>query len=102
MDRWAARAQRKSDERVARWQKPPRPRYRPPRWFVVRGLGFLVIGIAGLVIGPYGDAHHIEVLNELGLIMVPMGFVIGIGSLIKARRIRRQVQEVTRDSLQES
>ncbi|HEX8005013.1 MAG TPA: hypothetical protein VF482_01125, partial [Trebonia sp.] len=101
VDRWVARVQRKSDERVARWQRPPRPRYRPPRWFIVRGLGFLVISIAGLVIGPYGDAHHIEVLNQLGLIMVPMGFVIGISSLIKARRLRRQVRKITKDVLQE-
>lgn len=101
VDRWAARVQRKSDERIARWQRPPKPRrYRPPHWFVVRGLGFLVIGIAGLVIGPYGDAHHIEVLNQLGLIMVAMGFVIGISSLIKARRLRRQVREIAKDVLQ--
>lgn len=100
MDRWAARAQRKSDERVARWQRPPRPRYRRPRWFVARGLGFLVIGVAGFVIGPYGDARHVEVLNELGLLMVAVGFVVGISSLIKARRIRRQIREMSKDALQ--
>jgi hypothetical protein len=59
----------------------------------VRGFGFLVIVIAGLVIGPYGDAHRIAVLDALGLAMVGIGFPVSVSFFIRAHRIRRQLRE---------
>ncbi len=56
-------------------------------------LRYLVIVIVGLVIGPYGDAHRIAVLDALGLAMVGIGFPVSVSFFLRAHRIRRQLRE---------
>lgn len=102
MDRWAARAQRKSDERVARWQeraqKPPPPLW-PPQRYRLLAAGFFVMAVAGISVGTAAQSHYVLWLSELMADLTGIGLVGVIAGLLKARKARRALRWYPRDWL---
>lgn len=52
----------------------------PPRRYLLLATGFFALAIAGLVIGPAAEAHHIGWLDGLAVVLVggSLGLVIGL------------------------
>ncbi|MBV9450201.1 MAG: hypothetical protein JO345_30360 [Streptosporangiaceae bacterium] len=79
---------------------PPPVRYLSvPRRLTARSAGLFAICVIGLVIGPYGDAHHIAVLSDLGIVMVGGGFGLGLITVIGALRAGHRARKFRREAI---
>jgi hypothetical protein len=67
------------------------------RRLAAQGAMFFFICLLGLVIGPEGDAHHIAVLNDLGVVMVGGGFALCIATLIAALQARHRARKLRKE-----